>query len=214
MQRRRLLLALGAVAVAAVIAITTGFLVWRTAKRAIVTQILAPQEKTIDLGTLVTEVRELNRLETASMSVMHVGRVTQSYKLVPDAFAGDEIMFLAKGEVIAGFDLSRLRREDVWRSPDGTVNLRLPPAEVLVTRVDNKESHVIARKTGVFRRADIDLETRARQHAEENIRGEALKKGVLTMASTNGEKKLAELLHTLGFNKVRFIGTHPEQMPR
>lgn len=206
MQRRRLLLALGAVAVAAVIALTTAFVVWRMAKRAIVTQVLTPQEKTIDLGTLVTEVRELNRLETASMSVMHVGRVTQTYKLVPDAFAGDEIMFLAKGEVIAGYDLSKLRSEDVWRSPDGTVNLRLPPAEVLVTRVDNKESHVIARKTGVFRRADIDLETRARQHAEENIRGEALKKGVLTMASTIGEKKLAEFLHTLGFEKVRFIG--------
>jgi hypothetical protein len=177
------------------------------AKRAVVTQILTPQEKTIDLGILVTEVRELNRLETASMSVMHVGRVTQSYSLVPDAFAGDEIMFLAKGDVIAGYDLSKLRPQDVWRSPDGTVNLRLPPPEVLVTRVDNKESHVIARKTGVFRRADIDLETRARQHAEENIRGEALKKGVLTRASTNGEKKLAELLHTLGFDKVRFIST-------
>jgi hypothetical protein len=184
------------------------------AKRVIVRQILTPQEKTIDLGTLVTEVRELNRLETASMSVMHIGRVTQTYKLVPDAFAGDEIMFLAKGEVIAGYDLSRLRAEDVWRSPDGTVNLRLPPAEVLVTRVDNKESHVIARKTGVFRRADIDLETRARQHAEENIRGEALKKGVLTMASTNGEKKLAEFLHTLGFEKVRFVGARAGQMPR
>jgi len=214
MQRRRLLLALGAVAVAAVIALTTASVVWRMAKRAVVTQVLTPQEKTVDLGTLVTEVRELNRLETASMSVMHVGRVTQSYNLVPDALAGDEIMFLAKGDVIAGFDLSKLRRQDVWRSPDGTVNLRLPPPEVLVTRVDNKESHVIARKTGVFRRADVDLETRARQHAEENIRGEALKKGVLAMASTNGEKKLAELLHTLGFEKVRFISAQAPYVAR
>jgi hypothetical protein len=208
MQRRTLLLTLGAAALAAVIALTTGFLVWRMAKRTLATtvsQILAPQEKVIDVAALVTQVRELNRLETAAMRVVHVGRVTQTYNLVPNAFGGDEITFLAAGEVIAGIDMAKLRQEDVWRSPDGTINLRLPAAEVLVARVDNQESRVLTRKTGMLRRADVDLETRARQHAEENIRSEAVAKGILTMASQSGEKKLAEFLHTLGFEKVRFV---------
>ena len=76
---------------------------------------------------------------------------------------------------------------------------------VLVTRVDNKESRVLARDTGVLRRMDVDLETRARQHAEENIRTEALKKGVLKLAADNGEKKMADFLRVLGFEKVRFV---------
>jgi len=205
MQRRTVLVVLGALLIAGAVGVTTAVFVWRAAKRAVVETVFTPQEQTIDLGTLVTQVRELNRLETASMHVLHVGRVTQTYRLVPDALAGDEITFLAAGDVIAGLDLSRLQPQDAWRSPDGTINLRLPPPQILVSRVDNTESRVIARKTGMLRRADVDLETRARQHAEENIRAEALKKGILPLAAENGEKKMAEFLRVLGFEKVRFV---------
>lgn len=207
MQRRTLLLAAGAVLITIVVAFTTSVVVWRMAKRAVVNEVLTPQEKVLDLSALVTQVRELNRLETASMRVLHVGRVTQSYKMVPQSIAGDEITFLAAGDVIAGIDLAQLKPQDVWRSSDGTVNLRLPPPQVLVTRVDNKESRVVSRKTGMLRRADVDLETRARQHAETNIRSEALKKGILPLAAGNAEKKMAEFLRALGVEKVRFVSS-------
>jgi hypothetical protein len=205
MQSRTVLVVVGGLLIAAAVSVTTAVFVWRAAKKTVVETVLTPQEKQVDIATLVTQVRELNRLETASMRVMHVGTITQTYKLVPNALGGDEITFLATGDVIAGIDLSQLRQEDVWRSPDGTINVRLPPSQVLVTRVDNKESRVLTRKTGVLRRADVDLETRARQHAEENIRGEALARGILKMASDNGERKMAELLHTFGFSKVHIV---------
>jgi hypothetical protein len=208
MQRRTLFLILGGIAITVLVAVSTGVMIWRIAKRTVtqqVSEVLAPQEKTIDVAALVTQVRELNRLETATMHVMHVGRVSQTYKLVPNALAGDEITFLAEGDVIAGIDLARLTPQDVWKSPDGTINLRLPAAEVLMARVDNQKSRVLTRDTGMLRRRDVDLETRARQHAEENIRQEALSKGILQMASQTGEKKLAGFLNTLGFEKVRFV---------
>jgi hypothetical protein len=169
-----------------------------------------PEEKEIDIATLVTQVRELNRLETASMRVMHIGTIRQEYKLVPNALAATRSRSRDRRR-LAGIDLSQLKQEDVWRSPDGMINLRLPPPQILVTRVDNEQSRVLTRKTGVLRRADVDLETRARQHAEANIRAEALKRGVLRMASNNGEKKMAELLRTLGFMRIRFVTT---QVPR
>ena len=62
MQRRTLLLIAGAIAVVVALAGGMAFVtwrVWRAAKRAVTTTVLAPQEKTIDLGTLVTQVREL-----------------------------------------------------------------------------------------------------------------------------------------------------------
>jgi hypothetical protein len=210
MQRRTLFLILGGILIAMAVAVSTGVVVWRLAKRTVteqISQVLTPQEKTIDVAALVTQVRELNRLETASMHVVHVGRVSQTYKMVPDALAGDEITFLAAGDVIAGIDMARLKPEDVWRSPDGTINLRLPASEVLIARVDNQKSRVLTRDTGMLRRRDVDLETRARQHAEENIRKEAIAKGILTMASTTAEKKLAGFLHTLGIEKVRFVSS-------
>ena len=214
MQRRTVFLTLGVTALVVAMMAATGVMVWRLARRTVEREILTPQEKVVDLTSLVTQVRELNRLETASMRVIHVGTVTQSYKVIPNALAGDEITFLATGDVIAGLDLSKLQQQDVWRSPDGAINVRLPPPEILVSRVDNTESRVINRKTGMLRRSDVDLETRARQHAETNIRAEALKKGILPLAADNGEKKLAELLRTFGFERVRFVSSRRAPLQR
>lgn len=212
MRRHRLLIALGILLLVAALVAGTVWFVWRTAKRAVTSVIPQKQEETIDISALVTQVRELNRLETASMHVLHVSTIKQSYSMVPNALGGDEITFLAAGDVIAGIDLARLRREDVWREPDGTIALRLPRAQVLVTRVDNRESRVLTRKTGALRRPDQDLETRARQHAEAQIRAEALKKGIVPLAQQNAEKKLAQFLNTLGFQRVKFV-TFPPANP-
>lgn len=217
MSRRTIVTVLGALAIVVVATGTTAYFVWRLAKRTFTQQverITKPQEATLDLATVVTQVRELNRLETAGMKVTHIGRVSQSYEMVPNALAGDEITFLAAGEVIAGIDLAQLQPGDVWREPDGTVVMRLPRPQLLVSRVDNQASRVIQRKTGVLRRRDVDLETRARQHAEENIRGEALRRGILPLAGQNAEKKLAELMRTLGATKVRFVQQRGAADPR
>ena len=175
--------------------------------RSLVTRVTGPSERQMDLGTLVTRVRSLNRLETIAMRVVHVGTITQSYEFIPNAIAGDEVTLYSAGDVIAGIDLSLLQQRDVHREPNGTIVVKLPPPQILVTRVDNRETHVISRKTGVFRRADPQLEGRARQFAEQSIRNQAIKQGILETAAQNGELRIAELLHTFGFPRVRFETT-------
>lgn len=166
------------------------------------------KEESIDVGSLVTRIRDLNRLETADMRVVSVSTIRQTYDLIPNALAGDELTLYAAGDVIAGVDLSLLKTEDVYREPDGTIVVHLPPPQVLISRIDNRATHVIDRRTGVFRRADVGMEGRARQYAEQNIRNEALRKGILPLAQKNAEGRIAGLLHTLGAAKVRFdVGT-------
>ena len=171
------------------------------------------QEQVQDLGAIVTRIRDLNRLETATMHVQSVSTITQSYKLVPNSLGGDSLTFVAIGDVIAGVDFSKLQPGDVQREVDGTVVVRLPPTEVLVTRIDNEQSHVVTRSTGFLRRADPGLESRARLAAESGIRREALKEGILPLAAKNAETHLADLFHSLGFQKVRFVETSPATRP-
>ena len=215
MTRRKQLIALAiVVAILLLVVAVDGWLIWRHARTTVARlgQIGQQKEAEVDLSSLVTRVRDLSRLETASMRVVHVGTISQSYEMVPNAIAGDEITFFAAGDVIAGVDLSQLKQEDVRREADGTIVLHMPPSQILVTRLDNRESRVITRKTGVLRSADRHLESRARQYAEQGIRIEAMKKGILPMASQNAEVKIADLLHTLGFQKVRFeIAAAPSQ---
>ena len=180
----------------------------RRAKRE-AAEALAPHEETIDLGAIVTRVRSLNRLETAEMRITHVTTVRQTYKWVPDALGGDSLTLLAAGEVIAGFDFSQLKDDDVTRDATGGVIVHLPPPEILVSRLDNNATRVINRNTGYLRREDTDMESRARAQVETKIRDEALRAGILKQAQDNGEKVLAELLHTLGFQRVRFMFAKP-----
>ena len=203
MSRRGVVVALAAAVVVIGVTIFAAWMAWRQTQQRI-DRALTPHEEQIDLGSVVTRVRALNRLETASMRVVHVSTIKQSYELIPNAFAGDELTLFAAGDVIAGIDLSQLKPEDVRRAPDGVIEIRLPPAQVLVTRLDNRETRVLNRNTGWFRRGDAGLEGRARQYAEQGIRNEAVSKGILQMASQNAELRVADLLRTFGLQRVRF----------
>jgi MFS superfamily sulfate permease-like transporter len=186
----------------AAVTIAARFVVHRVEQLA--TRAVTRKEEMADIATIVTRVRDLNRLETATMRVTSVSTIKQSYDLIPNALAGDELTLYSAGDVIAGVDLSQLKKDDVHREPDGTIVVRLPPPQLLVSRLDNRASHVVQRRTGVFRRADIGMEGRARQYAEQNIRNEAVHRGILPLAQQNAEARVAELLHTLGAGRVRF----------
>jgi hypothetical protein len=214
MQRRQIALLAFVVLLAGTALVFSGIRVFRYLHDSALRAVVKPREETVDLTTLVTRVRELNRLETAAMHVIHVSTITQSYGVVPNSIAGDELTLFAAGDVIAGIDLSQLRAADVWRDPDGVIVVRLPSPQILITRLDNRETRVISRKTGIFRRADMNLEARARQSAETGIRMEAMRKGILPLAAQNGEKKMGELLHTLGARRVRFSQTAAAPSPR
>jgi Protein of unknown function (DUF4230) len=200
-QRRRIaiLIAFG-IAVVGLAAIVT----WRLQRAA--AAIGKPTESVVDLGAVTTRIRSLNRLETASMHVVHVSTINQEYRYVPDKLVGDTLTLFAAGDVIAGVDLSQLKPGDVRREPNGTIVIRLPPPQVLVTRIDNRETRVIARQTGLLRRADPGLEGRARLYAEGGVRTEAVRRGILPLAEKNAQQRIAELLHATGVNRVVFEG--------
>ena len=202
---------------AIVVILAVGWTALRFLRRApayLADKLIGKKEQTIDLESLVIQVRDLSRLETSAMRVMHVSTIRQSYGVVPDALAGDTLTFMAVGDVIAGVDLSRIRREDVNLDADGVLTIALPNSEVLVTRIDNQKSRVINRTTGMLRKSDVHLESRARAQAEASVRREALSKGILATADQEAEKKLAAFLATLGATKVRFLeartGSKPE----
>jgi hypothetical protein len=197
-----------------IVVIVTAIILFREIPRRVHQTLTKPKEEEIDLGAVVTRVRDLNRLETAAMRVTHISTITQSYNLVPNAVGGDQLTLFAAGDVIAGVDLSRITPNDVRREADGSIVMRLPQPEILLSRLDNRETRVITRKTGIFRRADENLESRARQHAEIGIRQEAMKKGILPLAANNAEGKLAGFIQTLGVKKIRFERLPPSPSPR
>jgi hypothetical protein len=155
-----------------------------------------------DPVTYITEVRALARLETIQYSVEKV--ITAEIGQGAFGFLfGDKLLFVAHGKVIAGIDMAKLNPEDM-RFENGVLYVKLPPSEVFIATLDNEKSYVYDRETGALTRGDQNLETTARQAAEEEIRKAAEEDGILELAQQNAEVYLAKFFKALGYPNTIF----------
>jgi hypothetical protein len=155
-----------------------------------------------DPVTYINEVRALARLETIQYSVEKVitAEIGQG---TFDFLFGDKLLFVAHGIVIAGIDMEKIGPEQL-RVENGVLYVTLPPAEIFVATLDNQKSYVYDRDTGFLSKGVQDLETLARQSAEDEIRRAALEDGILQQAQTNAENYLFRFFQALGYQNVIF----------
>ena len=156
-----------------------------------------------DPVTIINQVRPLARLETIQYTVEKVITAEVGQNVLSPLF-GDKLLFVGHGYVTAGIDLSKLRSQDLVFE-DGILTFQMPSAEVFVATLDNDKSYVYDRETGLLTHGDINLETAARQAAEDQIRQAALDDGILIQARANAETFLKSLLSELGFSQVSFV---------
>jgi hypothetical protein len=156
-----------------------------------------------DPVSIIHEVRSLARLETIQYSVEKVITADSGREELTALF-GDKLLFVAHGEVIAGMDLEKIQLEDITINGK-VVTVKLPEAEVLVTRLDNQKSYVYDRQTGLLTRQNVELETLARQSAEQEILKTAIEDGIIKQAKANAENYLDRLIRSLGYADVIFV---------
>ena len=156
--------------------------------------------------TIIHEMTSLSRLETASYLIEKV-IIAESGQGPLGFLFGDRLILVAHGQVIAGVDLQRIAPEDITVTADGTVIVALPSAEIFVTSLDNQQSYILDRDTGVIG-LNPALETDARRAAEDQILDAALEDGILAMAQRNGQQTLGQLIRALGYQEV-FFTTEP-----
>jgi hypothetical protein len=155
-----------------------------------------------DPVTIVHEIRSLARLETIKFSLEKI-ITAETRQGVFEWLVGDRLIFVAHGEVIAGIDLNKLDPEDLLVR-DGVLYVQLPEAEIFVVAIDNQQSYVYDRETGLFTHGEVNLETEARRAAEIEIEDSALEDGILDLAAQNAESFLDRLFRDLGFPEVIF----------
>lgn len=162
-------------------------------------------------ATIVREVQSLSRLETVVYTVEKVITAESGQGALAFLF-GDKLLLVAHGQVIAGVDLGKVQEKDVTVTADDRVVLTLPPAEVFVVRLDNEKTFVYDRETGVFG-LKPDLETAARQAAEQEILRAALADGILETADRNARSFLEGFIKGFGFQEVVFVRATPAPPP-
>jgi hypothetical protein len=155
----------------------------------------------VNQPAVVRQIQQLQRLETVNYTMDKIISGERDNPFLPKFLAGDRLLLVVHGEVIGGIDLAKVQPQDV--SVNGrSVSLRIPPAEILSTRIDNAKTRVYSRDTGLFSTPDPNLESEVREAAEHQLQQAALQDGVLKTAEQNAQSTLTSMLKGLGFEQV------------
>ena len=153
--------------------------------------------------TVVDRIQRLQRLETVVYTMDKIVTGAKENPIFPDFLAGDRLLMLVHGEVVAGIDFTDLKPGDV-RVNGKQVQLHLPAPQVFRTRIDSAKTRVYSRQTGLLVPTDPNLETQVRQEAERQLHEAAMADGILRTAQLNAASTIRSLLQGLGFEQIDF----------
>ena len=153
--------------------------------------------------TVVNRIQRLQRLETVVYTMDKVVSGAKENPIFPDFLAGDRLLLLVHGEVVAGIDFSSLKPGNV-KVEGKQIHLYLHAAQVFSTRLDSARTRVYSRQTGLLVPTDPNLESQVRQEAERQLLEAALADGILRTAQQNASQTITSLLQGLGFEKIDF----------
>lgn len=161
--------------------------------------------------TIVREINNLARLETASIEMEKVVTAERGDTNLLWGVMSENLIFVAHGKVVAGVDFAEMTPDNVQVIDPQTVMVYLPPAKIFddLPALNNEKSYVAHRSTGLLAGADAQMETEVRRVAEARLREEALATGLLPTANLNAQNYMRSFLEGLGFTQVIFTDTIP-----
>jgi hypothetical protein len=159
-----------------------------------------------DRAAVITQIKQLNRLETSVFTIEKVIDAGTQGNAFQNFLFGDKILLIAHGKVVAGVDLAKLDENSITVSGD-SISIKLPATEIFNSDLDEAETEVYDRTQGILTKGNKDLESQARQAAEEEIKKAACEGGILTKAAESAKQQLTALLQGLGFTTVEINET-------
>jgi hypothetical protein len=154
--------------------------------------------KIYNTATLLKQVQTLSQLVTVKYVLEKVILLED-----PKWYGESRVLMVAHGVVKAGVDLSEIRPQDVNLDISRKkILLKLPPARITDAYLDDKQTQIVERTTGILRAFDKDLEQNARRQAVDDINRAARNSGILKDSEDRARAQLTNLFRQLGFEEV------------
>ena len=153
--------------------------------------------------TYISQIQALSRLETIQYSVEQVVTSEEGQGAFQFLF-GKTMIVQVHGTVIAGIDMSKIQPGDL-QMQNGLLTVKLPPAEIFVTSLDEDKSKVYNVQTGIFAQPDPGMVLPALSGAKDKIQQAALDDGILEIAQQNAVTYLTKFFAALGYSNTIFV---------
>ncbi|MGF1478638.1 MAG: DUF4230 domain-containing protein [Cyanophyceae cyanobacterium] len=190
--------------------------VWQTGNRlfaGVHTLFAPPSAPQVDISTvIVNQIRGASELTTAVFTMEAVIPTSQERKLGEIVVAETKLLYIAHGEVRAGVDLSQLTADDVAVRED-TVQIQLPPPQILDSKIDVERSKVYDYNKGLLGLgpdAATQLQTLAQRRSLQKVVEAACSQGILAEANERAELAVAQLLKTSGHEAIEVEVSSPD----
>lgn len=161
--------------------------------------------ETVDVQTVVVQqIRSASELTTAVFSMEAVVPTSSSRTFANYEIGKTTLVYVAKGEVRAGVDLSAMAPEHV-RASGEVLRVMLPPPTIIDKKIDVGDSQVFAYDRGFLGlgpdRAP-ELQDQAQEMALQKLIFAACEEGILQQARDRAELVVGQLLQNTGFEQV------------
>ncbi|MBW4538367.1 MAG: DUF4230 domain-containing protein [Myxacorys chilensis ATA2-1-KO14] len=163
-----------------------------------------PAPKVDTRSVVIQQVREASELTTAVYTMEAVVPTQQDAAIAGMVVGTTKLLYIARGEVRAGVDLSALNPSDVQVTGD-TLRLRLPPPQLLDKKIDVTKSSVYDYNRGFLGLGPDtapELQRLAQEEALKKIQAAACADGVLEKASDRAKLVVTQLIRVSGVKSV------------
>ncbi len=172
-------------------------------------QITAPNVDTSHL--LVKQIQGVSEL-TTTVFVMDAIVPTSSRRKLGDFVVGEtKLLYLARGEVTAGLDLSQITEADVTVK-NNQLEIQLPAPQILDSKIDVNQSEVYDYDRGFLNLGPDnapELQTQAQRQTLAKIKANACNQGILSQANERATLTLTQLFSASGYEEVNIKTTEP-----
>lgn len=159
----------------------------------------------VDVSNLVVQkikgVSELTTIEFVMDAIVPTSSKRKIGKLV---FGKTNLLYIARGEVKAGIDLSKIDKEDV-KTIDNGIEISLPSPSILDKKIDVNHSQVYDYDRGFLNLGpDVapQLQTEAQRRTLSKVVKTACNQGILDQANERAKIVVTQLLETSGYENV------------
>lgn len=184
--------------------------IWQTSNRLFKLFTLKPAIPQIDGATsVVDKIRGIQELATTVYTVETIVPTSADRKLGEITLATTKLLYIARGEVRAGIDLSLLTDRDISINRN-ILKIDLPAPQILDSKIDVDRSRVYNYDRGFLGLGpDVapQLQTLAQRQTLAEIVTTACNDGVLNTANERAKNAISQLLATSNFDRVQINTT-------
>ena len=160
-----------------------------------------------DPHLIIQQMNAVSELTTSVFVMDTIVPTSSSRKLGNVVLGKTKLLYIARGEVKAGLDLSKIKPNDI-NINDNRIVIKLPSPQILDSKIDVNHSQVYDYDRGFLNLGpDVapQLQIQAQRYTIEQIKKTACQQNILNQANDKAVTLITQLMTNAGYSYVKVI---------